>query len=78
MKIISRNQHLKVASLLGGLALFASGGGAARADGGGDFETSSSGLKYKIVKEGTGAIPSAGQTVNVHYTGWLDNFESPK
>ena len=77
MKIISRNQHLKVASLLGGLALFASGGGAARADGG-DFETSSSGLKYKIVKEGSGAIPGAGQTVNVHYTGWLDTFESPK
>lgn len=48
-----------------------------RADDGG-FETTSSGLRYQILKEGTGAIPSPGQSVNVHYTGWLDNFESDR
>lgn len=43
-----------------------------------DFITTESGLKYKVVKEGTGAIPQAGQTVKTHYTGWLDGFDSPK
>ena len=32
-----------------------------------------SGLKYTDVKVGTGAEAKAGQTVKVHYTGWLDN-----
>eukprot|EP00533_Pseudo-nitzschia_delicatissima_P007436 CAMPEP_0116103032 /NCGR_PEP_ID=MMETSP0327-20121206/13668_1 /TAXON_ID=44447 /ORGANISM="Pseudo-nitzschia delicatissima, Strain B596" /LENGTH=187 /DNA_ID=CAMNT_0003595115 /DNA_START=83 /DNA_END=646 /DNA_ORIENTATION=+ len=41
-----------------------------------DFITSESGLKYKVLKEGTGAIPQAGQTVKAHYTGWLDGFDS--
>ena len=90
--------------------------GSAEGDG---FEVSASGLKSKILKEGTGAIPAPSQTVNggcycrkcfsepppcclllflykqltrtnappipsyswtrtVHYTGWLDDFESPK
>ena len=31
-----------------------------------------SGLKYKDDVVGTGPEPKAGQTVNVHYTGWLD------
>lgn len=43
-----------------------------------DFETTESGLKYKITKEGTGAIPEAGQTVKAHYTGWLDGFDTIK
>lgn len=30
-----------------------------------DFTISESGLKYKVTKEGTGAIPQAGQTVKV-------------
>lgn len=34
-----------------------------RAEGDG-FETSSSGLKSKILKEGTGAVPAPGQTIN--------------
>jgi hypothetical protein len=42
------------------------------------FITTESGMKYKVTKEGTGAIPSAGQTVKAHYTGWLDDFDSPK
>ena len=43
-----------------------------------DFETSESGLKYKITKEGTGAIPVPGNTVSAHYTGWLDGFDSER
>jgi peptidylprolyl isomerase len=35
--------------------------------------TTSSGLKYVDVKEGTGAEPKKGQTVVVHYTGTLEN-----
>ncbi|MBV9495184.1 MAG: FKBP-type peptidyl-prolyl cis-trans isomerase [Acidobacteria bacterium] len=30
-----------------------------------------SGLEYSIEQEGTGATPTPGQTVTVHYTGWL-------
>ncbi|NOZ01907.1 MAG: FKBP-type peptidyl-prolyl cis-trans isomerase [Deltaproteobacteria bacterium] len=30
-----------------------------------------SGLEYEVITEGTGASPKAGQTVVVHYTGWL-------
>jgi peptidylprolyl isomerase len=45
-----------------------------------DFITTESGLKYKVIKEPTvgGAIPTPGQTVRAHYTGWLDGFESDK
>ncbi len=33
-----------------------------------------SGLKYRIINHGTGeTTPSPGQTVTVHYTGWLDD-----
>mmetsp|Transcript_4247 Transcript_4247/g.6281 ORF Transcript_4247/g.6281 Transcript_4247/m.6281 type:complete len:200 (+) Transcript_4247:96-695(+) len=42
------------------------------------FITTESGLKYKVTKEGTGAIPTAGQSVKAHYTGWLDGFDSDK
>jgi len=40
------------------------------------FITTESGMRYKVMKEGTGAIPSAGQTVKAQYTGWLDEFDS--
>lgn len=33
--------------------------------------TSPTGLKSWVLKPGTGAQPTAGQTVQVHYTGWL-------
>lgn len=36
--------------------------------------TTDSGLKYEILTEGKGTdTPEPGQTVTVHYTGWLDN-----
>ncbi|MFE1601368.1 FKBP-type peptidyl-prolyl cis-trans isomerase [Methylobacterium sp. ID0610] len=38
-----------------------------------DYVTTPSGLQYKDTVAGTGAAPKAGQTVSVHYTGWLDD-----
>jgi len=35
--------------------------------------TTASGLRYIDVEEGTGEPVRAGQSVNVHYTGWLDS-----
>ncbi|NMG11770.1 FKBP-type peptidyl-prolyl cis-trans isomerase [Brasilonema sp. UFV-L1] len=35
--------------------------------------TTPSGLKYTELKEGTGATPKTGQTVEVHYTGTLED-----
>jgi peptidylprolyl isomerase len=37
--------------------------------------TTASGLKYEEVTVGTGATPATGQTVEVHYTGTLENGE---
>jgi FKBP-type peptidyl-prolyl cis-trans isomerase len=39
----------------------------------GDGTTTTDGLKYWDIKQGTGATATAGQTVTVHYTGWLTN-----
>ena len=47
----------------------------------GDTVTTPSGLKYIEMKVGEGATPEKGQTVTVHYTGWLTNgkkFDSSK
>ena len=38
-------------------------------------EQTDSGLKYLITKSGTGAKPTSGQTVSVHYAGYLMNGE---
>lgn len=43
-----------------------------------DYITTDSGMKYLVTKEGDGAVPTSGQTVKAHYTGWLDGFESSK
>lgn len=37
------------------------------------FETTASGLKYRVLRKGTGAKPKASNKVTVHYHGWLDN-----
>ncbi|HYR29022.1 MAG TPA: FKBP-type peptidyl-prolyl cis-trans isomerase [Thermoanaerobaculia bacterium] len=37
------------------------------------LETTASGLQYSIDAPGTGEQPKPGQTVSVHYTGWLPN-----
>lgn len=37
----------------------------------GDTVTAASGLKYIVIKQGDGDAAQAGQTVSVHYTGWL-------
>jgi len=39
----------------------------------GNEVTTSSGLQYVDLTIGTGATAAAGQTVTVHYTGWLEN-----
>lgn len=39
----------------------------------GGFTTTASGLQYKDAVVGTGAMPHTGQTVTVHYTGYLMN-----
>jgi len=39
----------------------------------GDYTALPSGVKYHDEVVGTGAEAKAGQTVSVHYTGWLDN-----
>lgn len=47
----------------------------------GDTVKTASGLKYVDLKLGTGTSPQNGQTVIVHYTGWLTNgrkFDSSK
>lgn len=36
-----------------------------------DMQTTTSGLKYSVDQQGTGATAFIGQTVSVHYTGWL-------
>jgi FKBP-type peptidyl-prolyl cis-trans isomerase len=38
-----------------------------------DFKTTESGLKYKIIKPGSGEKPDESDTVLAHYKGWLDN-----
>jgi len=37
-----------------------------------EFETMPNGIRYRDEVVGTGAAPTQGQTVVVHYTGWLD------
>lgn len=41
-----------------------------------DYETTSTGLKYHDLQVGTGASPTKGAKVSVHYTGWLTNGKS--
>ncbi len=38
-----------------------------------EFTVTQTGLKYKILRKSDGRTPKAGDTVSVHYKGWLDN-----
>jgi len=40
---------------------------------GADYTITESGLKYYDILEGDGRLPETGQTVVVHYTGWLED-----
>jgi peptidylprolyl isomerase len=42
-----------------------------------ELVTLPSGVQYRDELVGNGAQPKAGQTVNVHYTGWLDDGGKP-
>ena len=37
------------------------------------FETTTTGLRYRVLREGTGPKPGPTDTVRVHYRGWLPN-----
>jgi FKBP-type peptidyl-prolyl cis-trans isomerase FkpA len=37
------------------------------------FQTTKSGLKYRVLRKGTGVHPTPTKTVQVHYQGWLSN-----
>jgi FKBP-type peptidyl-prolyl cis-trans isomerase len=49
------------------------GAGAADKDAPKTFTTTPSGLKYRVLRKGTGANPKATDKVEVNYHGWLDN-----
>ncbi|MEY3172510.1 MAG: FKBP-type peptidylprolyl isomerase [Planctomycetota bacterium] len=38
-----------------------------------EFQTTASGLKYRILRNSDGSKPQASSTVEVHYRGWLDS-----
>jgi FKBP-type peptidyl-prolyl cis-trans isomerase len=38
-----------------------------------EFYATPSGLKYRILRQGGKTLPTPGDTVEVHYKGWLDN-----
>ncbi len=42
-------------------------------EGNADFRTTSSGLKYRVIRAGKGRKPNKNSTVTCHYRGWLDN-----
>ena len=49
------------------------GAGKVDADAPKTFTATASGLKYRILRKGDGAMPKATETVKVNYHGWLDN-----
>jgi FKBP-type peptidyl-prolyl cis-trans isomerase len=38
-----------------------------------EFETTSTGLRYRILRKSTSRLPNPNNTVTVHYKGWLDD-----
>jgi len=73
------NAYLVILSL--GLSLmfaFARSAGGAEpgpkdADAPKEFQTTKSGLKYRVLRKSDGKKPKASDTVEVHYKGWLDS-----
>jgi FKBP-type peptidyl-prolyl cis-trans isomerase FkpA len=49
------------------------GAGTIDADAPKAFTTTQSGLKYRVLRKGTGKQPKATDTLKVHYHGWLDD-----
>jgi FKBP-type peptidyl-prolyl cis-trans isomerase FkpA len=49
------------------------GAGEIDADAPKEFTTTDSGLKYRVLRKGTGKQPAARNTVEVNYHGWLDD-----
>jgi len=49
------------------------GAGKTDADAPKSFTKTNSGLKYRVLRKGTGAMPKATNTVKVNYHGWLDS-----
>ena len=64
---------LALAAILLLAACSGSSGSSGAAGKGGAMQTTSSGLQYEDLTVGNGPSPQAGQTVSVHYTGWLDD-----
>jgi FKBP-type peptidyl-prolyl cis-trans isomerase len=64
---------LAVGGMLAGLCLQARADEKSSAAAEGKVITTASGLKYIDLKEGMGPVAKAGDTVEVHYTGWLTN-----
>ena len=48
----------------------------ASSDSGPEFKLTASGLRYRDITVGTGTTAKKGDEVSVHYTGWLEGFDS--
>lgn len=69
--ILSRRNLLGTLALAAGATLIGLSSASAADPKEKKMTTTESGLQYRDIKEGTGAQPKKGDTVIVHYTGWL-------
>ena len=79
---IKKRQNQRIALITLGVAIIAvilifafrgSAGNGTTTEGTGETITTASGLQYEELAVGTGPAAEAGQTVRVHYTGWLED-----